>query len=137
MVCLYCHIHIKISILCGIIVRINVVPLYLLGKTEILKSMMLYLVKITLTSAGHSELERGKSLLIHSNTLLEAFGNARTMRNNNASRFMRYTHVDFDFLNQLAGGVVTAYMLEKERVVTQQSGDRNFHIFYRYVDCPN
>ena len=95
--------------------------------------MMLYLVKITSTSGNQLEIERGRNLLIHSNTLLEAFGNARTFRNNNSSRFMRYTHLDFDFLSQPAGGVVTAYMLEKERVVTQQSGDRNFHIFYRYV----
>ncbi|KAI6647630.1 Unconventional myosin-Id-like [Oopsacas minuta] len=93
---------------------------------------MLYLTKITLSSIP-TEAERVKNLLIHSSTLLEAFGNARTKRNNNSSRFLKCTSIDFDFLSQPVGGTVTVYMLEKDRVVSQQKGDRNFHIFYRLL----
>ena len=79
------------------------------------------------------ETQRVKNLLVHSNVLLEAFGNARTKRNNNSSRFLRCTQLEFDFLSQPVGGIISAFMLEKDRVVTQQKGDRNFHIFYRYA----
>ena len=113
-----------------IIKKISICISVLLGKTEISKAMMHYLAKITLPS-GHAEVERVRNLLINANTLLEAFGNARTMRNTNSSRFLKYIHVDFNFLAQPVGGVVTAYMLDKDRVVFQENDERNFHIFYR------
>ncbi|OQR82606.1 myosin-like protein [Achlya hypogyna] len=73
--------------------------------------------------------------LIEQNPILEAFGNAKTLRNHNSSRFGKFMKLQFtsDGLFKLAGAFVETYLLEKSRLVYQVDGERNFHIFYQLL----
>jgi len=68
--------------------------------------------------------------VIQSNPILEAFGNARTVRNDNSSRFGKFIEIQFDKHAKLAGAQVRTFLLEKVRLVRQSEGERNYHIFY-------
>ena len=126
------------------------------GKTEAAKRMMEFLIHRT----GISSYTTGKTIqdtsqeikekILATNPLLESFGNAKTLRNNNSSRFGKYLALLFKRLdlsglsdkdrkqidvaeNQLepAGATINNYLLEKSRVVGQTRNERNFHIFYQ------
>ena len=71
--------------------------------------------------------------VLASNPLLEAFGNARTSRNNNSSRFGKFIEIQFSRTFKMAGARINIYLLEKSRVVQQSSGERNYHVFYQVL----
>jgi len=101
------------------------------GKTEASKRIMEYISEV---AAGNGEtVDRTKEMLLQSNPVLEAFGNAKTNRNDNSSRFGKYMDIQFDYKGLPCGGNIQNYLLEKARVVHQLKGERNFHIFYQIL----
>eukprot|EP00040_Diaphanoeca_grandis_P023132 m.125302 g.125302 ORF g.125302 m.125302 type:complete len:1062 (+) comp29125_c0_seq1:115-3300(+) len=96
------------------------------GKTESAKHMIQHIINLSHTSDGASLSEK----IIMVNPLLEAFGNAKTVMNNNSSRFGKYTQLQFDDKNGIIGAEISEYLLEKSRVISQNHGERNFHAFF-------
>ena len=98
------------------------------GKTEATKHCLKFWAKVAGSKNGVEE------RLIQANPVLEAFGNAKTIRNNNSSRFGKWVEVYFDQIKQsIDGAIIINYLLEKSRLVFQQAGERNFHIFYHLL----
>eukprot|EP00047_Mylnosiga_fluctuans_P003550 m.229694 g.229694 ORF g.229694 m.229694 type:complete len:1076 (-) comp11945_c0_seq1:83-3310(-) len=98
------------------------------GKTVNAKYIMNYIAKV---SGGGADIQRVKNVILESNPLLEAFGNAKTVRNNNSSRFGKYVEIQFSRAGQPEGGKISNFLLEKSRVVRQNPDERNFHVFYQ------
>jgi myosin heavy subunit len=71
--------------------------------------------------------------ILQMNPVTEAFGNAKTTRNNNSSRFGKWTNVVFDQVGCIKGAHITEYLLEKSRVANQAPGERNYHCFYEMI----
>ncbi|EGZ16609.1 hypothetical protein PHYSODRAFT_345966 [Phytophthora sojae] len=110
------------------------------GKTETVKIMMEHLASISMGIAKRLHpAESGETIVVEkvlkSNPLLEAFGNAKTIRNDNSSRFGKFTQLQFNSDYCLVGAECRHYLLEKSRVVAQAAGERNYHIFYQLVSA--
>uniref|UniRef100_A0A667Z2C4 Unconventional myosin-Ic n=1 Tax=Myripristis murdjan TaxID=586833 RepID=A0A667Z2C4_9TELE len=101
------------------------------GKTEASKKILQY---YAVTCPASEHVQTIKDRLLQSNPVLEAFGNAKTLRNDNSSRFGKYMDIQFDFKGAPVGGHIINYLLEKSRVVHQNHGERNFHIFYQLIE---
>jgi len=96
------------------------------GKTESTKYILKYMLYNFGKQAGSLEQK-----ILNANPILEAFGNAKTRRNNNSSRFGKFIEIHFDQRYQVAGGYISHYLLERARVASQSEGERNYHIFYQ------
>jgi myosin-5 len=92
------------------------------------------LPRATPGSSSQSKASRIQSRVLVSNAILEAFGNARTLRNDNSSRFGKFIKMSFDARGRLAGARIDTYLLEKSRVISQNIGERNYHCFYQLVE---
>jgi len=102
------------------------------GKTEAAKTVLRYISFATPTSKA-KDMEKIKDQLLDSNPILEAFGNAKTIRNDNSSRFGKYMRIQCNQAGAPVGGVINVYLLEKSRVVTRAVDERSFHIFYNIL----
>ena len=69
--------------------------------------------------------------VLESNPLLEAFGNAKTVRNDNSSRFGKFVQIEFDVSGRVSGAAISTYLLERSRVVSVNDPERSYHIFYQ------
>ncbi|KAM6967963.1 myosin IEb [Aplochiton taeniatus] len=101
------------------------------GKTVAAKYIMSYISKV---SGGGAKVQHVKDIILQSNPLLEAFGNAKTVRNNNSSRFGKYFEIQFSRGGEPDGGKISNFLLEKSRVCSQNQGERNFHIYYQLLE---
>jgi len=101
------------------------------GKTEAAKRIMQYIANVS--GGSNSSIQEVKDMVLATNPLLESFGNAKTLRNNNSSRFGKYLEIQFNAQGEPVGANITNYLLEKSRVVGQIMNERNFHIFYQFT----
>jgi myosin-1 len=101
------------------------------GKTEAAKRIMQYVANVS--GGNNSSIQETKDMVLATNPLLESFGNAKTLRNNNSSRFGKYLQLQFNGQGEPVGATITNYLLEKSRVVGQIRDERNFHIFYQFT----
>jgi myosin-1 len=101
------------------------------GKTEAAKRIMQYIASVS--GGTDSSIQEIKDMVLATNPLLESFGNAKTLRNNNSSRFGKYLEIHFNDRGEPVGANINNYLLEKSRVVGQIKNERNFHIFYQFT----
>eukprot|EP00947_MAST-08B_sp_MAST-8B-sp1_P004753 g4753.t1 len=97
------------------------------GKTEASKYIMRFLVHASAATEGDSGVEQQ---VLESNPVLEAFGNAKTIRNDNSSRFGKFIRIHF-LEKRIVGSRIDHFLLEKSRIVQQADNERNYHIFYQ------
>ncbi|XP_060521398.1 myosin heavy chain, muscle isoform X18 [Cylas formicarius] len=107
------------------------------GKTENTKKVIAYFATVGASTKKPSEEQQKKGTLedqvVQTNPVLEAFGNAKTVRNDNSSRFGKFIRIHFGPTGKLAGADIETYLLEKARVISQQSLERSYHIFYQIM----
>jgi myosin heavy subunit len=114
------------------------------GKTETTKKCLQYLSAVSASNKQSTSDIPIEDRVLGTNPLLESFGNSKTARNDNSSRFGKWLEITFEMntvpiLNDgltLTGASITQYLLEKSRVVFQSEGERNYHIFYQICSTP-
>ncbi|XP_050216966.1 myosin-6-like isoform X2 [Mercurialis annua] len=104
------------------------------GKTESTKMLMRYLAYMGGRAAGEGRSVEQK--VLESNPVLEAFGNAKTVRNNNSSRFGKFVEIQFDQRGRITGAAIRTYLLERSRVCQVSDPERNYHCFYMLCSSP-
>lgn len=107
------------------------------GKTENTKKVIQYLAAVA-PSESSSTKNRGQhsnlsAQILRANPILESFGNAQTVRNNNSSRFGKFIRIEFTRNGSISGAFIDWYLLEKSRVVRINSNERNYHVFYQLL----
>uniref|UniRef100_A0A8C1M4Z4 Myosin, heavy chain 10, non-muscle n=1 Tax=Cyprinus carpio TaxID=7962 RepID=A0A8C1M4Z4_CYPCA len=121
------------------------------GKTENTKKVIQYLAHVASSHKGkkdhnippespkavklqasslYGELERQ---LLQANPILESFGNAKTVKNDNSSRFGKFIRINFDVTGYIVGANIETYLLEKSRAIRQAKDERTFHVFYQLL----
>ncbi|KAI4300104.1 hypothetical protein L6164_033518 [Bauhinia variegata] len=105
------------------------------GKTESTKLLMRYLAYMGGRAAAEGRTVEQQ--VLESNPVLEAFGNAKTVRNNNSSRFGKFVEIQFDQLGRISGAAIRTYLLERSRVCQVSDPERNYHCFYMLCAAPS
>uniref|UniRef100_A0A8C5CKM9 Myosin, heavy chain 10, non-muscle n=1 Tax=Gadus morhua TaxID=8049 RepID=A0A8C5CKM9_GADMO len=106
------------------------------GKTENTKKVIQYLAHVASSHKGRKEhnvpgeLERQ---LLQANPILESFGNGKTVKNDNSSRFGKFIRINFDVTGYIVGANIETYLLEKSRAIRQAKDERTFHVFYQLL----
>ncbi|OWA52979.1 Myosin heavy chain, non-muscle [Hypsibius exemplaris] len=121
------------------------------GKTENTKKVIQYLASVAASKQKASANSQNSSLhahvtstlssnvgeleqqLLQANPILEAFGNAKTVKNDNSSRFGKFIRINFDISGYISGANIETYLLEKSRAIRQAKDERAFHIFYQFL----
>lgn len=108
------------------------------GKTENTKKVIQYLASVATSDTPKPKSNTKQSVnlseqILRANPILEAFGNAQTVRNNNSSRFGKFIRIEFTRGGQIAGAFIDWYLLEKSRVVRVNKLERNYHVFYQLL----
>ncbi|XP_017571240.1 myosin-11a isoform X2 [Pygocentrus nattereri] len=105
------------------------------GKTENTKKVIQYLAVVASSHKGKKDTSAGEleKQLLQANPILEAFGNAKTIKNDNSSRFGKFIRINFDVTGYIVGANIETYLLEKSRCIRQAKTERTFHIFYYMV----
>jgi myosin heavy chain 6/7 len=104
------------------------------GKTENTKKVIAYFASVGASGkAGEEKKISLEDQIVQTNPVLEAFGNAKTTRNDNSSRFGKFIRIHFGPTGKLAGADIETYLLEKARVISQQPLERSYHIFYQIM----
>ncbi|KAL2978306.1 hypothetical protein AAZX31_13G112200 [Glycine max] len=106
------------------------------GKTESTKLLMRYLAYMGGRANNASEGRSVEQKVLESNPVLEAFGNAKTVRNNNSSRFGKFVEIQFDQRGRISGAAIRTYLLERSRVCQLSDPERNYHCFYMLCAAP-
>ncbi|XP_067672763.1 myosin heavy chain, non-muscle-like isoform X1 [Haliotis asinina] len=117
------------------------------GKTENTKKVIQYLAYVAASNrtqrssvsnlhVPNKEFNLGEleNQLLQANPILEAFGNAKTIKNDNSSRFGKFIRINFDSSGYISGANIETYLLEKSRAVRQAENERSFHMFYQYLN---
>ncbi|KAM4631866.1 myosin-11 isoform 3-T3 [Discoglossus pictus] len=117
------------------------------GKTENTKKVIQYLAMVASSHKGKKDttITQGPSFaygelekqLLQANPILEAFGNAKTVKNDNSSRFGKFIRINFDVTGYIVGANIETYLLEKSRAIRQARDERTFHIFYYLLSGSN
>merc|ERR1711887_85575 len=111
------------------------------GKTENTKKVITYFAILGATEVKKKSDEPAgekkanlEDRIVNTNPILESYGNAKTIRNDNSSRFGKFIRIYFNHMGKLAGGFIDVYLLEKSRVTYQQPNERCYHIFFQLVE---
>merc|ERR1712135_167850 len=100
------------------------------GKTENTKKVIAYLAQVAASGKKAAKKVSLEDQIVATNPILESYGNAKTSRNDNSSRFGKFIRIFFNNAGKLAGCDIETYLLEKSRITFQQEIERSYHIFY-------
>ncbi|XP_071547349.1 myosin heavy chain, muscle-like isoform X36 [Panulirus ornatus] len=104
------------------------------GKTENTKKVIAYFANVGASTKKKEEKKQNlEDQIVQTNPVLEAFGNAKTVRNDNSSRFGKFIRIHFGPSGKLSGADIETYLLEKARVISQQTLERSYHMFYQIM----
>merc|ERR1739848_369709 len=103
------------------------------GKTVNTKKVIQYFSLVAASGSAEANKQSLEDQIVAANPAMEAFGNAKTTRNDNSSRFGKFIRIHFGPTGKLSSGDIETYLLEKSRVVFQLGGERNYHIFYQLL----
>ena len=103
------------------------------GKTENTKKVITYLAIVASSTKKSEKKVTLEDQIVATNPILESYGNAKTSRNDNSSRFGKFIRIHFNVSGKLAGCDIVSYLLEKSRITEQQEVERSYHIFYQLL----
>merc|ERR1711963_657973 len=103
------------------------------GKTENTKKVIAYLAQVAASGKKAAKKVSLEDQIVATNPILESYGNAKTARNDNSSRFGKFIRIHFNAAGKLAGCDIESYLLEKSRITQQQEVERSNHIFYQLL----